>query len=87
MSKIKGLLDGVKIPILRIPTRRTPQQIEHQMREEMDRARIINLLNEIKNYFESSLPYSPEFEKVHITRFLSKIEGMISELNTYKKNN
>ena len=87
MSKIKGLLDGVKIPILRIPTRRTPQQIEHQMREEMDRARVISLLNEIKNYFEISLPHSPEFEKVHITRFLSKISGMLADLTSYKNNN
>jgi hypothetical protein len=64
---------GFKIPILRIPTRKTPQQIDHNIRTEFDRARVIRTLSR-------TLEFLDDIERLDIYENRSRLWGMTSEI-------
>lgn len=80
---IKGwLAKGVNISI---PTRPKPRQIEHNMREEFERGRVIRTLNRARQIFDSIevSGWSPEGSE--ISCIILEISALIRDLEAHKK--
>lgn len=71
---------GFKANILKIPTRRTPIQIEHKIRTEFDRARTINTLKMIEVFLTDPDKTVGKRESV-----LMLVSGLRSDLEAYKE--
>lgn len=80
---VKGWLEkGVNI--ISIPTRPTPRQIEHNMRTEFERARVIRTLNRVRQFLDGVevSEFSPQADVGHLTL---EISALIRDLESYKK--
>lgn len=69
---------GFKATLLKIPTRRTPVQIEHNMRSEFERARVIHTLNRTQEFLCTRA-------EVAAQKLLVEVRVLIRELESYKK--
>ena len=78
-----GLLEvikkkGFKVNILKIPTRKTPQQIEHKIHEEFDRARTISTLKAVEIFLTD-----PNKTEAKANGILSIVSSLRQSLESY----
>lgn len=76
---------GFKFNFLKIPTRATPQKIEHNMREEMDRARVIRALTKMQEFLDNTPTFLPLDRELEIHTLTVEISALIEQLKAYKK--
>jgi hypothetical protein len=74
--------------ILKIPTRREPVQIEHKIREEFERQRVVHVLQETSDFLRKledpkSLALSQTIVG-DVTILRKKVDALISEILAFK---
>lgn len=75
---------GVKLNLLKIPTRRTPVVIEHNIRKEFDRERTYSLLEEVIQFLDT-LELNPELlDTSRLRNLRGKLCAFKKELHEYK---
>jgi hypothetical protein len=70
---------GFKINVLKIPTRKTPQQIEHKIHNEFDRARTISVLKAVEVFLTD-----PNKTEDKASGILVLVSSFRRELEAYK---
>lgn len=75
---------GIKGMFLGIPTRRTPRQIEHNIKEEINRARVIRVLNRIQQFFDGLDIEGFDARSSEMGELSVEISALIRELESYK---
>jgi hypothetical protein len=75
---------GFKINLLKIPTRRTPAQVDHKVRTEFQRARVIRTLKRVKQACDSidMSGWSPETTELKALGL--EVSALIRDLESYE---
>lgn len=76
---------GFKVNILKIPTRKTPRQIEHQILNEFHRGRAIRTLRRVYQFLDAVEAHPEDVDVTRLSSLLSEVNGLITTLSTYKK--
>jgi len=86
MNLLKDLKKkGIKGMFLKIPTRKTPRQIDHQIRREFDRGRSIRVLRRIQLFLDGLEAHPEEVDKTTLSVLSAEVNGLITHLSSYKK--
>lgn len=84
MSFLKTLKKkGFKATLLKIPTRRKTFEIEHEMRVEFKRHRVVRTLRRIENFL-LALKVRRAIDVVILDSLLNEVEAMIKEMLAFK---
>lgn len=75
---------GIKIPLFKIPLTKPKPKVEHNIQQEFNRERTLEVLGNVRDYFVISLPHAPEFEKAKMSALLQEIDNLIEFINAYK---
>jgi hypothetical protein len=76
---------GFRATLLKIPTRRTPRQIEHNMREEFQRGKVIRVLNRTHEFLDSIEALGIYHDSARLQHLTAEITALLRELKAHKK--
>jgi hypothetical protein len=74
---------GFKATLLKIPTRRKTFEIEHEMRVEFERHRVVRTLRNVENYL-LDIRTRKEINVVILDSLTNEVRAMIKELLAFK---
>ena len=74
---------GFKVTLFKIPTRKKPFEIEHEMRVEFKRHRVVRTLRNMENFL-LALKVRKAIDVVILDSLLNEVEAMIKEMLAFK---
>lgn len=84
MNLLKSLKKkGFKATLLKIPTRRKTFEIEHAMRVEFKRHRVVRTLRNVENFL-LGLKIKKEVDVIILDSLLKEVDVMIKEILAFK---
>jgi hypothetical protein len=76
---------GFKINLISIPTRSKPQQIEHSIRTEFDRNRVIKTLERVQKFIDGIVIFKRLPSSLDLDQLSAEVDGLITHLKSYKE--